>query len=59
VNIWKVVCTSCHDSASVAAHVGLNTLANSTPGEPGTEACATCHGEGKPFSIEVSHAEEE
>ncbi|MCK6457884.1 MAG: hypothetical protein L6Q92_15300 [Phycisphaerae bacterium] len=56
VRVWMVACTSCHDSASTAAHVELNTL---NPGVPGgwTESCATCHGEGRPFSVEAMHAQ--
>jgi OmcA/MtrC family decaheme c-type cytochrome len=56
VNIWKVACTSCHDSAATAVHVALNTLANGTGGEPGLESCATCHGAGQAFSVESMHA---
>ncbi|MCK6485574.1 MAG: hypothetical protein HUU22_08375 [Phycisphaerae bacterium] len=50
VAIWKVACTSCHDSSAAMAHVAINTV-------PGTitEACATCHGPGREFSIEKSH----
>jgi OmcA/MtrC family decaheme c-type cytochrome len=55
VNIWKVVCTSCHDSPAVMAHAELNTLANPVADEPGTESCATCHAADAPFSIELMH----
>jgi hypothetical protein len=56
VNIWKVACTSCHDSDAVAAHVALNTWDNdSDPTTPGIEGCATCHGDGKEFSVEKMH----
>jgi len=55
VNIWKVACTSCHDSAATATHVALNTLAVGG-GEPGLEACGVCHGEGRAFSVAKSHA---
>lgn len=55
VSIWKVACTSCHDSTATATHVALNTLAVGG-GEPGLEACAVCHGAGRAFSVEKSHA---
>ena len=56
VNVWKVACTACHDSAAVAAHAALNTLPNPITGEPGTEACATCHAVGRPFAIDLMHS---
>ncbi len=56
VNIWKVACTSCHDSQATAVHVALNTLNNPTAGEPGLESCAVCHGPGQAFSVERMHA---
>lgn len=47
---WMVACTSCHDSAEVAAHVDGATL-------PGTfvETCVSCHGEGAAWSVERMH----
>lgn len=56
VNIWKVACTSCHDSQATAVHVALNTLNNPTAGEPGLESCAVCHGAGQAFAVELMHA---
>jgi hypothetical protein len=42
-------CLSCHDSDGAAAHADANT------GSVG-EACATCHGTGKTYSVEAVHA---
>jgi hypothetical protein len=42
-------CLSCHDGDSAASHALSNTS------ELG-EACATCHGEGKRYSVEAVHA---
>jgi len=57
VSIWKVACTSCHDSVAVAAHVALNTWDDDAdPSTPGVESCATCHGSGQAFSVENMHA---
>ena len=55
VNIWKVACTSCHDSAATAAHVTLNTLPG-VGGAPGIESCTTCHGDGAAFAVDLVHA---
>jgi hypothetical protein len=48
---WKVVCTSCHDTPEVAAHVDSKTL-------PGTftELCTFCHGVDRAYSVENVHA---
>ncbi len=51
INVWKVACSSCHDSAATAAHISLNT----TTGTPGSEACAVCHGGGAAHSVEAAH----
>ena len=42
-------CLSCHDGDSAASHALSNTSALG-------EACATCHGEGKRYSVEAVHA---
>jgi hypothetical protein len=42
-------CLSCHDGESAAIHADSNT---SDLGE----ACSTCHGEGKTYSVEAVHA---
>jgi OmcA/MtrC family decaheme c-type cytochrome len=42
-------CLSCHDTDGAAAHADANT------GSVG-EACATCHGTGKTYSVEAVHA---
>jgi hypothetical protein len=43
------VCTSCHDASAVVAHTQLETTAS------GIEACATCHGASRDFSVAASH----
>jgi OmcA/MtrC family decaheme c-type cytochrome len=46
-------CLSCHDSIDAAAHAFLNTT---TFGTRQAESCAVCHGTGKTWSVEKSHA---
>jgi OmcA/MtrC family decaheme c-type cytochrome len=46
------ICTSCHDSASTAAHAEIMTTAG------GVESCATCHDSGSLLDIDVVHARE-
>lgn len=56
VSIWKVACTSCHDTGATAAHVELNTWDDDgDPATPGVESCGTCHGPGRLFSVETVH----
>lgn len=43
-------CLGCHDSMPAAAHAYLNSAFFG-------EACQTCHGEGREFSVGISHAE--
>jgi hypothetical protein len=42
-------CLSCHDDESSAVHADSNST------DLG-EACATCHGEGKTYSVDAVHA---
>jgi OmcA/MtrC family decaheme c-type cytochrome len=46
---FRAVCTSCHDSAGVGAHVDLMTSAS------GEESCVTCHGAGNDLGIDIVH----
>ncbi|MBI2900860.1 MAG: hypothetical protein HYY17_11805, partial [Planctomycetes bacterium] len=46
---WRTVCLSCHDSNDTRAHYDLNTSAS------GYESCATCHGEGKVYNVQLMH----
>lgn len=48
VRTWTNGCNGCHDSDAAAAYMNLETYL-------GVEACATCHGPGREFSVEVSH----
>jgi hypothetical protein len=48
VRTWTSGCNGCHDSDAAAAHMNLETSL-------GVEACATCHGPDREFSVEVSH----
>jgi OmcA/MtrC family decaheme c-type cytochrome len=50
-----VSCLSCHDNEDAAAHAYLNTTTFPGSTKP-SEACATCHGTGKEWSVEQSHA---
>jgi OmcA/MtrC family decaheme c-type cytochrome len=48
-------CLGCHDNRDAAAHAYLNTT--TFPGATiSAEACATCHGTGKDWSVEQKHA---
>jgi mono/diheme cytochrome c family protein len=42
-------CIGCHDGPRTAAHAATQTSAL------GVEACATCHGEGRPYSVTSVH----
>ncbi len=46
-------CLGCHDNRDAAAHAFLNTT---TFGGQPAEACATCHGKTKEWSVDKSHA---
>lgn len=46
-------CLGCHDNRDAAAHAFLNTT---TFGGKPAEACATCHGKTKDWSVDKSHA---
>lgn len=42
-------CTGCHDAKAVVAHAETNTA------QSGAEACATCHGTGKEYDVQLVH----
>jgi OmcA/MtrC family decaheme c-type cytochrome len=44
------VCTSCHDGDEAGAHAETQTAGD------GSEACAVCHAEGRPFPVSELHA---
>jgi OmcA/MtrC family decaheme c-type cytochrome len=48
-------CLGCHDNEDAAAHAYLNTTYFGGSTKP-SEACATCHGTGKDWSVQQSHA---
>lgn len=47
------VCTSCHDDASTAGHAAINTWTDGSGNV--VETCATCHGSGAQFAVDVVH----
>ncbi len=46
-------CTSCHDDANTAGHAAVNTWID--PTGAAVETCATCHGAGAQFAVDVVH----
>ncbi|MFO1053098.1 MAG: cytochrome c3 family protein [Planctomycetota bacterium] len=49
VKSWNVVCGACHDSDAARGHISSNTGSN------GYEGCATCHGEGREWPVQLVH----
>ena len=50
IPVIQSVCLSCHDTSAAYTHVALETTAQ------GQEACAVCHGEGRPYAVTSVHA---
>jgi hypothetical protein len=46
---WSLVCGSCHDGASAAAHIASQISSS------GAESCSICHGEGRDLAVEPMH----
>ena len=46
-------CTSCHDDGTTVGHAALNTWTDPTGAL--IETCATCHGAGAQFAVDVVH----
>ena len=49
-------CTGCHDAESTAVHAATMSIVSPTDPTDITESCATCHGSGKEFGLDVVHA---
>ncbi len=47
---WSAACITCHDSDAATVHASSNTSPT------GAEACAVCHGEGRPENVQKVHA---
>jgi len=47
---WRPVCGACHATSSAVAHMDVNTAPS------GAESCATCHGVGREWNVELYHA---
>ncbi len=50
VQEWTIACGSCHDSDDARAHIETQSSAIT-----GAEACATCHGPGDPWAVDIKH----
>ena len=56
------ICSSCHTTAQAKLHIEQNggsfnatKNADGTSSQAAAETCATCHGQGKPVDVKVSH----
>ncbi|HEX6885289.1 MAG TPA: hypothetical protein VF530_18085 [Planctomycetota bacterium] len=49
LQVWRPVCSGCHDGAAVTAHIDSNTAPN------GAEACEICHAPGEFLDARAAH----